>query len=77
MIEKYHKKYFNTRNVYIGRLLDAADRVLSNKDLMIMRLHKLLDRVELDRPFLFKDKVKTVINFELSKVRDHLLRKKS
>lgn len=77
MIDKYHKKYFNSRNMYLGRLLDTADRVLSNKDLMIRRLHQLLDRVELDRPFLFKDKVKTVINFELSKVREKFVRKLS
>jgi hypothetical protein len=33
--------------------------------------------VELDRPFLFKDKVKTVINFELAHVRDRSIRKRS
>jgi hypothetical protein len=27
---------------------------------MIKNLHKILDRVELDRPFLFKDKIQTV-----------------
>jgi|LauGreDrversion4_2_1035121.scaffolds.fasta_scaffold2264326_1 hypothetical protein len=55
--------------MYLGRLIDTTDRVLSNKELMVKRLHKLLDRVDLDRPFLFRDKVKTIINFELSDVR--------
>lgn len=77
MIDKYHKKFFNSRNMYLGRLLDTTDRVLSSKNLMIQRLHRLLDRVELDRPFLFKDKVKTVINFELAHVRERSIRMRS
>ena len=63
--------------MYLGRLIYTTDRVLSNKDMMVKRLHQLLDRVELDRPFLIKDKVKTVINFELSEIRKRSLRKKS
>ena len=35
MIDKYHKKFFHSRNMYLGRLMDTTDRVLSNKNMMI------------------------------------------
>ena len=57
LIDRYQEKYFNSRNMYIGRLISTTDRVQQNNQTMIKRLHKMLDRVELDRPYLFKDKL--------------------
>ncbi len=60
LLKKYQKQYFNNRNNSLGKLVDTTERVLGNNQKMNKDLNKMLDRVELDRPFLFRDKIKTV-----------------
>lgn len=49
--------------MYLARLIDTTDRLLSTRDLIIKRLHQLLDRViDLDRPFLFQDKLHVAVD---------------
>ena len=50
LMKTYMRKYFNKRNKPIAKLIDTTDRIRNNRQAMIEKLHKMLDRVELDRP---------------------------
>ncbi|CDW79031.1 UNKNOWN [Stylonychia lemnae] len=63
MLRKKFKKFFNKRNIQIARLINTTDRVQSNHEEMSLKLQKMLDRVELDRPLLFKEKIETIWNY--------------
>ena len=57
----------------LGRLIDTTDRIQANHQTLRSRLHKMLDRVELDRPYLLKDKISLVtspIKHHTSKIDD-------
>jgi hypothetical protein len=59
-MRKYFKKYLHKRNLPIAKLLKTTERVQINQHEMSSKLHKMLDRVELDRPLLFKEKIETL-----------------
>lgn len=54
------KKYLHKRNLPIAKLLNTTERVQNNQKIMSTNLHKMLDRVELDRPLLFREKIETL-----------------
>ncbi len=56
------KKYLHKRNLPIAKLLTTTERVQNNQKIMSNKLHKMLDRVELDRPLLFREKIETLLD---------------
>lgn len=61
VILKYeNKQYFNTRNLSLGRLIGTTDRAQESNHEIIRKLNHMLDRVELDRPYLLRDKIDVV-----------------
>ena len=46
------KKYFNSRNLNIAKLLLTTDRINNNKQDLNKQLLKLLERIDLDRPLV-------------------------
>lgn len=60
LVDKYQGKCFNSRNQSLGKLIQTTDRIQENNQNQIRLLHKILDRVELDRPYLIKDKIQMV-----------------
>lgn len=66
LVSKYSGHCFNQRNQNLGSLIKTTDRIQKNNKDQIMLLHKILDRVELDRPYLFKDKIAMVANSTVS-----------
>lgn len=51
------KKYFNKKTKAIANLINTTEKIQSNTKLMSEKLHKMIDRLELDRPLLFKEKI--------------------
>lgn len=62
ILQNKFKKFFHSRNIQIAKLINTTDRIQTNHKDMSSKLHKMLDRVELDRPLLFKEKMDTLWN---------------
>lgn len=54
------KQHFNSRNLPIAKLLTTTERITHNHKKINKKLNKMLDRLDLDRPLLFKEKLQTV-----------------
>eukprot|EP00347_Sterkiella_histriomuscorum_P021644 403333262 len=59
-LKKYLKKHFHKRNIQIAKMINTTDRIQLNNQVMSNKLQKMLDRVEIDRPLLFKEKLEAL-----------------
>jgi len=60
LVSKYQQAYFTGRSISLGKLISTTDRVLQTEQEQVSALHKVLDRVEIDRAYLVKDKVSMI-----------------
>ncbi len=68
LLTKYSQTYFNKRSISLGRLISTTDKAQSSTKQQVYKLHKILDRVELDRPYLIKDKITMIANVQTKPV---------
>jgi hypothetical protein len=64
LVSKYQQAYFSGRSISLGKLISTTDRVLQTEQDQVSALHKVLDRVEIDRPYLIKDKVSLIASLK-------------
>ena len=59
--KKLYRKCFNSRNRALGRLINTSERILYTRQQMAHKSAKVLDRLQLDRPLLIKEKLYSIM----------------